>query len=190
MGDAISIEKVNSESLGNFLDFFDHDAFADNPNWAGCYCYWFYADHKASPWDERAGEEHRAEVIKLIRNGQMRGYLAYADGRPVAWCNAAPRMLIPALRDEPDSEDPSVGAIVCFVVAKPFRGLGIAARLLETACADFRRDGLKQVEAYPRKEFKSEASSYHGPLELYLAAGFKPYCEDPNGQIVVRKALS
>jgi GNAT superfamily N-acetyltransferase len=186
----ISIANVNSDTLDDFLDYFDKYAFADNPGWQTCYCYYFYADHTAKEWEDRTAQENRAASIRNIAVGDMRGYLAYVDGKPAAWCNATPRRLIPALRDEPDAQDPLVGSILCFVVAKPYRQHGIASRLLSAACDGFRSQGMRIAEGYPFKSFRSEASSHFGPLAMYLDAGFSQYREDPNGQIVVRKELA
>jgi hypothetical protein len=44
------------------------------------------------------------------------------------------------------------------------------------------------VEAYPRKDTSGEAANYHGPLAMYLAAGFEPVKEE-EGVVTVRKKL-
>ncbi|MGH2631874.1 MAG: GNAT family N-acetyltransferase [Tepidiformaceae bacterium] len=46
------------------------------------------------------------------------------------------------------AEERDVKAVVCFVVAKPFRGRGIATRLLSAACDGFRARGVHTVEAW------------------------------------------
>jgi len=119
----------------------------------------------------------------------MHGYLAYRDGRPVGWCNAAPRVLMTTLREEAELQVDTIGSIVCFVVAKPYRGEGIARRLLEAACDGFHRQGLKIAEAYPRKDAQDEAANYHGPLAMYLATGCEPVRE-ADGIVLVRKTLA
>ncbi|MGH2581934.1 MAG: GNAT family N-acetyltransferase [Anaerolineales bacterium] len=185
-----TIGKVGPESLTDYLDYFDNRAFTDNPRWQSCYCHFTYADHDAKPWKERTLEENRTSVIKLIESGQMRGYLAYSEGVPIAWCNASARKNIPLARDnQPNSEDDTIGAIVCFVVSKPFRGKGIARQLLTRALDDFRSAGFKIAEAYPRRDATSEAGNHYGPLRLYLSAGFAIHREDQDGGLVVRKTL-
>ena len=34
----LTIKTLNDETLEDYLYFFDHVAFADHPDWAGCYC--------------------------------------------------------------------------------------------------------------------------------------------------------
>ena len=118
----------------------------------------------------------------------MHGYLACVDGKPVGWCNATPRALLPNMRNEQGNAE-EIGSIVCFVIAKPFRGQGVARQLLDAACNGFRQQGFKFVEAYPNERAESQAANYHGPLSLYLSAGFEIHHQDADSRVVVRKTL-
>lgn len=174
----VIIRRLTPSLLEDWLAYFDHDAFEDNPDWFGCYCCWFHVDHEHGEWEARTSEENRAASSELIRTGGLRGYLAYAGGRPVGWCQAAPRALIPNIANDPQlavADGDEVGSIVCFNVAAAFRRQGVSSRLLEAACAGFREDGLRTAEAYPHPDARGDAANYHGPLALYLRAGFKPY---------------
>jgi GNAT superfamily N-acetyltransferase len=186
----LAIRALSPELLDVFLQFFDRDAFADNPDWGKCYCNCFHHDPAARTWKGPLAEENRAAVIERICAGAMHGYLAESDGKIVGWCHAAPRGSFLALTGEPDPENdaPRTGSIVCFVVAKPYRGQGVAKALLAAACEHFRRQGLAFAEAYPRKNAESEATNHFGPLAMYLAMGFAPYREDDD-TIIVRRAL-
>ena len=100
-------------------------------------------------------------------------------------------MLIPNLQpDECLTADDAdrVGAVVCFTIAEPYRRRGIATALLGAACDGFRAKGLAIAEAYPRTNATDDAHNYHGPLALYLHAGFTVFreCE---GLLIVRKSL-
>lgn len=180
------IRELTPRLLDDYLYFFDHEAFVDNPNWASCYCYFPHAPHDTENWHDRTGEQNRAAVIESIREGRMHGYLAYQNDKAIAWCNAGPRTHVTIL--DPDADAEKIGSIVCFVVAKPHRGKGVAQRLLDSACEGFRQQGFEIVEAYPRTDAHDDASSHYGPLKMFLAAGFKTYGED-NGSMIVRKAL-
>lgn len=185
----VSVSRLTPELLDDFLRFFDAEAFTDNPEWAGCYCYFYLYPGTWEEWSARRGEENRAAVSELIRAGRMHGYLAYEDGRVVGWCHAARRSEVPNVeRLVPPAEDPErIGAVVCFVVRPENRRKGIARRLLEAACAGFRADGLAVAEAYPAKDAATEAEHYHGPLDLYLAAGFTVTGETERFHLVRRK---
>ncbi len=191
MADEIMVQALRPGMLPDYQHFFDHDAFVDNADWASCYCNFYFADHKVKDWGERTGEENRTAVSERIGAGQMRGYLAYRDGKTVGWCNAAPKLSLPNVRNNKDLKTDDidrVGAIVCFVVAQPVRRQGIAWRLLDAACEGFKRDGLEWAEAYPRINVNSDAGNYHGPLAMYLNAGFETFREFERF-VVVRKKL-
>jgi GNAT superfamily N-acetyltransferase len=186
----VVIRQLTPSLLDDWLGFFDHDAFADNPEWSGCYCCFYHADHDQTDWDSRTAEENRAASIGLIGAGRLRGYLAYIGGRPVGWCQAAPRLGIPNIANDTAlaaSDSDEVGSIVCFIVAPAFRKQGVATRLLDAACAGLREGGLCTAEAYPRRAATGDAGNCHGPLSLYLRAGFKPYRELDSLMIVRRE---
>jgi GNAT superfamily N-acetyltransferase len=183
------IRELCPELMGDYLAYFDHDAFADNPKWASCYCHCYYFPHQLKPWKDQTGEQNRAAVCELIGARKMQGHLAYLDGKVVGWCNAAPRPMLTALQDEPEPQAERIGTIVCFNVAKPYRGQGIARRLLEAACEGFRRQGLALAEGFPRHDTFDPAPNYKGPLSMYLDAGFEVVRKQDNGITHVRKAL-
>lgn len=81
-----------------------------------------------------------------------------------------------------------VGAIVCFNVASPYHGQGLARQLLDAACEGLRADGFAVVESYPAKRALSDVCDYHGRLDMYLKAGFTVHRESEHFAIV-RKAL-
>ena len=189
--DDVAIRELTPEILKDFLDFFDHDAFADNPAWSGCYCMYYQFTGIDEEWDKRSASENREAMSKLIREGKAHGLLAYVDGRSVGWCHAAPRTTIPRLKLYQQfrvEEAERIGSIVCFVIAKPYRGRGIARRLLDAACQTFIRQGLAFAEAYPLKHAESDADNFPGPLEMYLDAGFSVFRELERF-VIVREAL-
>lgn len=101
---SLIIRELTPELIEDFLAFFDRDAFADNPDWSACYCYWYHFVGPDQEWDDRTGADNRAVMSDLIRRGQAQGLLAYVDGRPVGWCHAAPRPSIPNLKAVPNIE--------------------------------------------------------------------------------------
>jgi GNAT superfamily N-acetyltransferase len=182
------IRELSPELLPDYLAFFDHDAFADNPRWAFCYCYFHHAPHRLQRWNDRTAAENRAAVSQLIADRQMSGYLAYLDDRVVGWCNAMPRANMTTRDPDNDPQAGNIGAIACFVIAKPYRGRGIARRLLNAACDGFQRQGLVIAEAYPLRNARSEAANHQGPLSMFLTAGFEPF-KEKDGVVTVRKQL-
>jgi GNAT superfamily N-acetyltransferase len=174
----IAIVDLTADRVDDVLAFFDRHAFADNAAWASCYC---MAHHvpggEATPeWAERTWQRNRADLSARIGAGTTTGTLAYAGGRVVGWCNASPRSQFPdyAADAADGADDDRVGLVACFVIAAGYRGRGVASRLLAGAVGQFRRRRFTAVEARPAPQATTEAGNYHGPLSMYLAAGFAP----------------
>jgi GNAT superfamily N-acetyltransferase len=186
----VEIRKLCPELLQDFLQFFDGEAFADNPKWGFCFCQFLYVDHAKVNWAARTLQENRAAACDRIRANRMEGYIAYRDGKPIGWCNAAPRTMMDAFADEPDPDASRIGEITCFVVAKSHRRSGVATSLLEAACAGLKAQGLAIAEALPLAEASGDAQNHHGPLSMYLAAGFLVHRTDGEGRVYVRRNLT
>jgi len=197
---SLRIERLTPARRDDFLRFFDHErgpAFADNPEWARCYCH-FYEVPKALPWKDFTAEQNRTAMAARIDAGEMEGFLAYADDEVVGWLNAQPRHKLahcwvrlsvdPTPLDVPDA---FAAAIVCFVVAPAWRRRGVAKALLDGALASFAARGIHVVDAFPFRTEPSEvpADHYHGPATLFRAAGFEPIGETAE-VTVMRKHLA
>ena len=124
-----------------------------------------------------------------IGSHRMEGYLAYRAGKPIGWCNAAPRTMMDSFVDKPDAEAPRIGQIGCFVIAKPHRRSGVATSLLHAACGGLKAQGLEIAEALSVAETSSDAQNHFGPLKMYLAAGFHIHRTDADGRVHVRRSL-
>jgi len=188
MDSPITIRPLTPDLREEYLDFFDHEAFTDNPRWASCYCYFPHAPHDTEKWDERTGPQNRQAVGEMIAAGTQRGYLAFVGGKAVGWCNAGLRPTFTTLDFPEEPGALPVGSIVCFLVAPGYRGQGVATQLLDTVCEGFRSQGVTLVEAYPRAESTSSAQNHPGPLAMYLSAGFVQLGER-DGTALVRKEL-
>ncbi len=189
----VEIRELTPALVEDYLTFFDHDAFADNPRWAACYCMFPHVTAEGDEWNRRSASVNRADKRELICAGRARGWLAYVDGRPAGWCNAAPRASLARYRDDDDlprDDGDCSGTIVCFIIAKPYRHLGIAAQLLTAAVDGFRQQGLRYAEAFSLRTPQDDAGAHVGPLSMYLAAGFELLRDLDNDYSIVRKTLA
>jgi GNAT superfamily N-acetyltransferase len=185
----IEIRQLGPALLQDFLRFFDGEAFADNPKWGFCFCQFLYVDHAKVDWAARSVQANRAAACDRICTNRMEGYIAYRDGNPIGWCNAAPRTMMDSFADEPDPDAARMGEITCFVVAKAHRRSGVATALLQAACDGLKARGLEIAEALPNAEALSDAQHHFGPLSMYLAAGFQIHRAAEGGRVVVRRSL-
>lgn len=185
----VEVHPVTEERVGDWLQFFDHDAFAGNPDWASCYC---LEPHEPAPPEmpERFWRDTRAAMIERIRNRGTFGYLAYLEGQAAGWVNASLRSNYGLYRlVDPDGPDPStVIGVSCYIVAPPFRRHGVASALLDRVIADAPSRDASWIEAYPFND-AAEAESAHyfrGARSMYEARGFEPV-EVRNRDTVMRR---
>lgn len=172
----ITVHPVTEDRIDDWLRFFDHDAFADNPDWASCYC---LEPHRPGTPEqpERPWRETRGTMAERLRDGTTFGYLAYVDGRPAGWVNASLRSEYSLFGIvDPDGPEPaSVIGISCFVVAPPFRRHGVASALLDRVVADAAARGASWIEGYPLNEPReNDAGHFRGARSTYEARGFEP----------------
>jgi len=199
--EAITVECLSPARRDDFLSFFDHErgpAFADNPEWAACYCH-YYQVPRALKWGSFDGPANRLAMTARIDTAEQEGFLAYAGGAVVGWLNAQPcsklrhacaRLSVPA----PPLEVPAheAAAVVCFVVAPGWRRRGVARALLASALTNFAARGLKVVDAFPWNVGPGDGKPtdhYHGSPSMFLAAGFAPIATHKN-VTVMRKLLA
>ncbi len=187
--ESLRIINLSPDTLEDFLNFFDQKAFADNPEWSFCYCYFNQFPHDDQIWKKQEGSANRKAVCSLINQGKMNGHLAYLDGQVVGWCNAGPRTSFTTVPEYIEPDEEIIGSIMCFIIRKEYRRCGIARRLLKAACMSFQEKGFKIIEAYPLNEVNGEKENHFGPLSLYLSSGFEEYRED-DGAMVVRKVIN
>lgn len=199
-GPDVVVKPLRPDDAGKFLHFFDHErgtAFADNPAWSKCYCN-YYNVPKSIRWALLSAPYNRDAMKVRIDVGEMEGFVAYEGADVVGWVNAQARHKLPhcfarfGISPTPLPCAPfEAAAIVCFVIAPSRRRRGIARMLLRGALESFAARGFKLVDAFPFNSGDSllAADHYHGPLPLFLNAGFS-ILRKHKSLTVVRKLLS
>ncbi|MDP9494905.1 MAG: GNAT family N-acetyltransferase [Actinomycetota bacterium] len=175
---SIEIRAIGPETLDDILAFFDSEAMVGNPAWAGCYCMFFpLGGGSDEAWGYRTWQENRAEQSTRILFGQTTGVVAYVDDKLAGWCNATARAQFPGFATS--SGDESVGSVVCFAIAPPYRDHGVAAHLLDGAISYLWSSGFTRIEGYPVAEPQMRERAFPGSLALFLSKGFEVVSEDP-----------
>ena len=208
----ITVRRLTPALLDDYLDFFDHRAFADGSPFYPCYCgafnmsrdrireELFLRAEKNGGGAEAWRTALRDSAAAMVRAGEIHGYLAYDGSVSVGWCNANDRLdycrvgefdLADVPEDEPPEKDlrrGEVRSVVCFEIAPDHRGQGIAGLLLKKVCDDARAEGYAFVEAYPAKNEALQGMAFTGPRRLYEKAGFTAAGEK-GGMLIMRKDL-
>ena len=144
---------------------------------AGCWCMWWRM--KRSQFKLGKGEKNKKAFKKIVASGKVPGIIAYSGDEPVGWCALAPRGEYPVLGNSrilaPIDGEP-VWSVVCFFVARPYRGRGITSRLLKAAIAYARNQGARIIEGYPvdpKNKRMPDVFVYTGLAPAFQAAGFE-----------------
>lgn len=179
---SLSIQRLSTENLDQFLDYFDHRAFLNDEDWAGCYCQ-LYLTPPGTPEEEVFGPgKARAGACDKVASGKMDGYLGYKDGKAVGWCAAGSSMLYPGL---PDAKD-TLARVLCFNIDPDHRQQGLAGELLDLILQDLIDRGFAAVEAAPSTEATS-ARSFQGTVPMFSTRGFEKVTELNENQILMRR---
>ena len=150
--------------------------FGERGAYGGCWCMWWRLTR--AQFEQQKGEGNRQALRAIIESGEVPGLLAYVDGQPAAWCSIAPRERFASLersRVLKRVDDQPVWSVVCFLVARPYRGKGLTEELLKAAVAHAARHGARIVEGYPIEPERPDAhpaSSYLGVASTFRRAGF------------------
>ncbi|MCU1505721.1 MAG: hypothetical protein QOG18_959 [Microbacteriaceae bacterium] len=138
---------------------------------------------------------------RVERDSVSPGLIAYLDGEPVGWCAVEPRTNYPiVIRSRvvtggsvESADDPSVWAIVCFVVRAEFRRRGVSTALVSAAVGWARDHGARVIEGYPvdtaERQKVGAADLYHGTVTLFESAGFDVAARPSLGRALMRLEL-
>jgi len=192
----IIIKSLTPELATDYFDFFENRAFTDDSPYR-CYCQVYqmtkeqyqatYEKAKADP-----GPASREVAERQIADGVLRGYLAYADGKSIGWCNANDRANYPIepVYDVPfhASAEKKEKAVICFEIAPEYREKGVATALLNRVILDAKAEGYLAVVSFPALRNERYEWDFQGPVRLYEKAGFTKVSEK-DGKAVMRKEL-
>jgi len=110
----------------------------------------------------------------------------------VGWCSVAPREEFSSLERSPvlkRLDDQPVWSIVCFYVAKGFRGQGVAEALIGGALDYVKGRAGAIVEAYPTPSKKTPlapVSSFMGLPAMFARAGFVECARPSRSKVIMR----
>jgi len=146
----------------------------------GCWCMWWRVPMSGRTWDAAKGEPNRAAFRKLVEAGEASGVLAFVDGEPVGWCAVGPRADFPRIdrsRALVREWSGATWSLNCLYVPVRWRGRGVARALVAGAIELARRNGAREVEAYPQSvdpgERQAAAFVWTGVPALYEPFGFR-----------------
>ena len=152
------------------------ELFGPNGACGGCWCMWWKVSR--SEFALKKGAPNRRRFKALVDRGDVPGFLAFEDQRPVAWCALEPRERYPGLarsRALVPVDDNPVWSITCLFVRAGHRRAGVSLALVQHAKQFVAARGGRLIEGYPKdpgKGFPGANSVWTGLASTFLKAGF------------------
>jgi GNAT superfamily N-acetyltransferase len=159
----------------------------------GCWCMYYRKTGQVSV-SAAAGVTNKEQLCSLVDAGVVPGLVGYVDGQPAGWVSLGPREEYLKLKRSSvmkPVDDAEVWSIVCFYVAKPWRGQRLQHRLLAAALVHARECGVRLLEAYPvdKQERSHDDFMFFGSRSLYEKAGFREVVRRSPTRVVMRRGL-
>jgi GNAT superfamily N-acetyltransferase len=172
----LEILPLTTERLPDLAGLFGQGG---DPKW--CWCSFYRVRgvdfRTATAMGNRAVLERA--TVTTAAEGRAPGLIAYRDGEAIGWVSLGPRDDYERLQHSKvlaPIDDRPVWSIVCFVVARPARGQGVARALLDAAIAYARDHGATMLEAYPADTEGGRipaANAFKGTVPMFEDAGFE-----------------
>ena len=133
----------------------------------------------------------KCALLDLVNQGAETGIIARVDGCPAGWVSVAPLETLRPMHGRVEPPEPALNpwAIVCFFIARRFRGRGLMPRLMKEAICHARDRGASVIEAFP---VERDAPSYRfmGYVDMFENAGFRDMGMAGNRRHVMRLDLA
>lgn len=181
-----TVKPLNLELAETFVNYLEGLDFNHEPHWSTCFCMFYYTNCSSEEWRNRTGAKNREDAIEQIKNGTMKGYLAFDKDKCIGWCNANDVKKL--VRIEKDLEhiikDKKVGCTICFVIHPEYRGQGVARLLLKKAVQDFKDQRFDAVIAIPVDNKANPERQYRGTMNMYREFGFEEVEKEGNTSVM------
>jgi len=166
------------------------ELFGPRGAYGGCWCMWWRLSRKE--FEKGQGENNKLVMKNIVTSGKIPGILGYYDNSVVGWCSVGPREDYSSLNRSPvlkPIDDLPVWSIVCFFIAKKFRGQKILLQLINGAVQYVKEQGGNIVEAYPtipRGRELPPVTSFMGIPQVFENAGFQKCAQASPSKIIMR----
>lgn len=176
---AIEIKPLSPDMAELFTDYLANIDYSHAPHWQFCNCQYYHVKCETEVWRSRTVEMNQKLAHQNIRDGVMRGFLAFDGEKVVGWVNANDWRNYALLEDNEYLKglDGRTGMVLCFVIHPEYRRQGLARRLLKTAVENFREEGFDRVIGRPFVWSNHPERQYHGVPVMYEELGFEKVFE-------------
>lgn len=170
------IKTLNEQTFKDFTDMIERNHYNHNPNWKGCYCYFYHQNMSMSEWIKQSSIDNKKASYELMLKSDLFGFLLYHENRCIGWVNANDHHSYHRLKNELSLfNDKKTALTICYIIDQDFRNQGMARLLLDHAINYYKDKGYDQMVAIPVLSNHDKVSHYRGSIHMYEEKGYKHY---------------
>lgn len=170
----MNIKALTLSNYSDYTDMIEHLSYGHQPNWKGCYCYFYHNNLPFEDWIKRTGEENKVASKQAVIDGTLKGFLAYKDNKVIGWINVNDAIHFHRLKTHltPVIKDRKVALSICFIVHPDYRNQGVATTLLKHAIDVYKEKGYDTMLALPITSDRAIELNYRGTKGMYEKQGY------------------
>lgn len=171
---AYRVEPIKAESSQIFTNYLGNIEFDHAPEWSTCYCRFYHTVCDQDEWMMRTGEINKMEATLAIKEGSMKGFLAFDGDKCIGWLNANDHSSFIRISDflNPYVENKKIACTICFVIHPDYRGQGVARLMLKEAINYYKGLNYDGMLAFP-VENTGVQRHYRGSINMYQEQGYE-----------------
>ncbi|GAB6106834.1 N-acetyltransferase family protein [Fusibacter bizertensis] len=171
---AYRIEPIGLESSQIFVNYLDRISYEHAPEWSTCYCRFYHTVCDQDEWAMRTGDVNKLEATMAIKEGSMKGFLAFDGDKCIGWLNANDHSTFVRIADflEPYVKNQKIACTLCFVIHPDYRGQGVARLMLKEATQYYKNLNYDGMIALP-VDNSGNQRHYRGSINMYKEQGYE-----------------
>jgi GNAT superfamily N-acetyltransferase len=172
----MEIKALSQETFNDFTDMIERNSYSHNPNWKGCYCYYYHNTISFKDWIERTSIDNKEASYQAMLKKELFGFLLYDENKCVGWVNANDHTYYHRLENELSIfNDKKTALTICYIIDEAYRNKGHARELLSHAVKYYMDKGYDQMIALPVTSKHARELHYRGSINMYEEQGYQHY---------------
>jgi GNAT superfamily N-acetyltransferase len=172
----MEIKTLNKDTFKDYVAMIERNSYSHNPNWKGCYCYFYHNKISIQDWIRRTSIDNKEASYQAMMNHELFGFLLYENDECIGWVNANDQTYYYRLEDELSMfKDKKSATTMCYIIDERYRNQGCARKLLAHAINYYKEKGYDQMVAAPVISDMDKSLHYHGSIHMYEEQGYQHY---------------
>jgi len=175
----LQIIPLSPDMANQFTSYLGEMDFSHAEHWHFCFCQYYHVECSGVEWRQRSAEQNKLLAETNIKNGLMRGLVAFDGDQMVGWVNVNDVNNYAQLNKDEELHNLTGrnAIVVCYVIHPDYRRKGLATRMLKEAVEESRRQGFDRIIGKPFIWSAHPQRQYLGVPKMYEELGFHKVSE-------------